>query len=399
MPKDKIFTVSEITQDIKLVLESAFGEVWVEGEVSNFKAHTSGHFYFSLKDQDSLLAAVMFARANNNVKFKLEDGLKVVCFGRITVYKQRGQYQLIVEKIEPKGVGSQQLAFEQLKNKLYKEGLFDPRHKRLLPLMPFRIGIVTSASGAAVRDILQILKKGAPCVDVAIRSARVQGEGAAQEIAAAITDFNEYGQMDCLIVSRGGGSSEDLWAFNEEIVARAIYNSRIPVISAVGHQINTTLADLTADVFVETPSAAAKIIVDKKNGLLSELEGLRYELNASVSAILHRLQRDLLGLRHRLKSPQDRLLEKEQFLDELAAGLNTNITHVLKFAQERFMSLTGRLQALSPLAILSRGYSLSMLMPEGGIIKDAAKLKAGDLVKTVLEKGAFISSVREVMER
>lgn len=399
MLKDKIFTVSELTQDIKVALENTFGEVWVEGEISNFKAHPSGHFYFSLKDQDSLLAAVMFARANNNIKFKLEDGLRVICFGRITVYKQRGQYQLIVEKVEPKGVGAQQLAFEQLKSKLYKEGLFDPAHKRLLPLMPFRIGIITSATGAAVRDILEILKKGAPCVDVIIRSARVQGEGAAGEISQAVAEFNEYGQIDCLIISRGGGSTEDLWAFNEEIVARAIYNSKIPVISAVGHQINTTLSDLAADVFVETPSAAAKIIVDKKNALLSALEGMRYELNASACDILNRLQRSLLSLRHMLKSPRDRLLEKEQLLDELSAGLNTNAAHTLKFSRERFLNLTGRLQALSPLAILSRGYSLSMVMPEGAIIKDAAKIKAGDLVKTVLEKGAFISSVREVIER
>lgn len=399
MPPDKIFTVSEITQDIKIVLENTFGELWVEGEISNFKAHTSGHFYFSLKDQDSLLAAVMFSRANNNIKFKLEDGLKVICFGKVTVYKQRGQYQLIVEKIEPKGVGAQQLAFEQLKNKLYKEGLFDPKHKRPLPLMPFRIGIVTSATGAAVRDILEILKKGAPCVDVLIHSARVQGEGAAEEIAAAIAEFNEYGKTDCLIVSRGGGSVEDLWAFNEEAVARAIYNSRIPVISAVGHQINITLSDLSADVFVETPSAAAKIIVDKKNALLAELEGLRYELNTSASDVLNRLQRNLIAMRHMLKSPLERLLEKEQFLDELSAGLNTNITHALKFSKERFLNLTAQLQALSPLAILSRGYSLSMLMPEGVIVKDAGKLKAGDLVKTVLQKGAFISSVREVVEK
>jgi len=402
MPKDKaaaqrVYTVTEITQDIKLILENTFGEIWVEGEISNFKAHTSGHFYFSLKDQDSLLAAVMFSRANSNIKFKVEDGLKVICFGKVTVYKQRGQYQLIVEKIEPKGIGAQQLAFEQLKNKLYKEGLFDPKHKRPLSLMPFCAGIVTSSTGAAVRDILQILKKGSPCTDAVIRSVKVQGEGAAEEIAAAVNDFNEYGQVDTVIICRGGGSIEDLWAFNEEIVARAIYNSRIPVISAVGHQINITLSDLAADVFVETPSAAAKIIVDKKNALLAGLEGYRYELNASLSEIIHRLQRNLITLKYMLKSPLDRLLEKEQFLDELTNSLNTNLMHCLKFAKERFTHLAARLEALSPLAILARGYSLSMLMPGGIIIKDASKLKAGDSVKTVLGKGAFLSSVGEVI--
>ncbi|TAM43314.1 exodeoxyribonuclease VII large subunit, partial [bacterium] len=239
-----IYTVSEITQVIKGLFEQNVGEVWVEGEVSNFKAASSGHFYFSLKDQGALILAAMFAYANKGLKFKLEDGLKVICFGKIDVYGPRGQYQIIVERIEPKGVGSQQLAFEQLKKKLEQEGLFAPGHKKALPLMPFSIGIVTSVKGAAVRDILQILKKGAPCVDVLIRPVRVQGELAAAEIAAAVEELNHFGRSELIIVSRGGGSTEDLWAFNEEIVARAIYNSTLPVISAVGHQINTTIADL-----------------------------------------------------------------------------------------------------------------------------------------------------------
>lgn len=399
LAKDRhVYTVSEVTQDIKLILENTFREVWVEGEISNFRAAASGHFYFSLKDQSAVLAAAMFARANKEIKFKIEDGLKVICFGKIDVYPPKGLYQLIVEKIEPKGIGSQQLAFEQLKNRLFKEGLFDPAHKKPLPLMPFRAGIVTSLAGAAVRDILQILKKGALCVDAVICPVRVQGESAAGEIASAVEDFNRFKDVDVIIISRGGGSVEDLWPFNEEAVARAIYNSKIPTISAVGHQINTTLSDLAADVFVETPSAAAKIIVDKKNALLADLGSYRYELTASISEAIHSLKNNLVALKHLLKNPLDRLLEKQQLLDELNAGLANNMRHYLNIIRERTLSLIDRLEALSPLSVLSRGYSLSMLMPEGKIIREASKLKQGDLVKTVLSKGAFLSSVREVIE-
>jgi len=295
-------------------------------------------------------------------------------------------------------VGAQQLAFKQLKDKLFKEGLFDPTHKKSLPFMPFCVGIVTSGSSAAVRDILQILKKGAPCVDVLIRSVRVQGELAAKEIAQAVLDMNEYNRVDAIIISRGGGSIEDLWSFNEEIVARAIYNSRIPTISAVGHQINITLSDMTADVFVETPSAAAKIIVDKKNMILAEIENAKYELSAGVSEIIHGLKNELVALRHMLKSPLDRLLEKQQMLDELSSQLSLNTRHTLEIIRERCNALIARLGSLSPLAVLSRGYSLSMLMPQEAIVRDASLLKEGDLVKTVLEKGAFVGLVKEVIK-
>ena len=397
--KDKhVYTVSQITQDIKLILENTFGEVWVEGEVSNFKAYPSGHFYFTLKDEGAVLAAAMFKNVNKDVKFKIEDGLKAICSGRIEVYAPRGQYQLIVEKIEPKGIGAQQLAFEQLKNKLFKEGLFDQKHKKELPLMPFCAGLVTSSAGAVVRDILQILKKGAPCVDVVIRGVRVQGEHAARDISEAVNDFNQFKQVDVIIICRGGGSAEDLWSFNEEIVARAIYNSQIPTISAVGHQINISISDLVADVFVETPSAAAKVIVDKKNALLAGLDGYRYELSSAISNILHRLKNTLATLKGMLKSPLDRLLEKQQLLDELNSGLNSHIQHALDMWKEKFHSLMERLEALSPLAVLSRGYSLSSLMPEGKIIKDASILKPKDLIKTILAKGSFLSSVQEVIK-
>jgi len=391
-----IYTVSEITRVIKGLLENNIGEVWLEGEISNFKAASSGHFYFSLKDQSSLIMGAMFAHANKGLKFKLEDGLKVICFGKIDVYGPRGQYQIIVERIEPAGVGAQQLAFEQLKKKLKQDGFFEVSHKKPLPQMPFSIGIVTSIKGAAVRDILQILKKGASSVDVVLRSVRVQGEQAAGEIAEAIEDLNNFGKLDLIIVSRGGGSAEDLWSFNEETVVRAIYNSRLPVISAVGHQINTTLADLVADVFVETPSAAAKIIVDKKNALLAGLAGSKYELDFSINHLIGDLKNRITGLTHMLKSPRDRLLEKQQQTDELFSELNYNMRHALELAAERYNSLIQRLGTLSPLSILSRGYSLSILLPGEAIVKDASRIKAGDKLKTVLHKGSFISVVEEV---
>lgn len=401
MPQESkyIYTVTKITQEIEVIFENTFGlGVWVEGEISNFKAASSGHCYFSLKDEKSVLSAAMFSRINREVKFKLEDGIKVICFGKIDVYGPRGQYQLIVERIEPKGIGARQLAFEQLKERLSKEGLFDPLHKKELPLMPFNVGVVTSGSGAAIRDILGILKKGASGVNVVIRSVRVQGEGAALEIAKGIEELNEFNKIDIIIVSRGGGSTEDLWAFNEEVCARAVYNSKIPVISAVGHQINTSLCDLVADIFVETPTAAAKIIVDKKNYLLAELVGSKHELGFSVFNLINFLKNEATRLKHSLKSPADRLEEKEQLLDELSAALNNNVRQRISITRERLGSSIERLGALSPLAVLSRGYSLSMRQVDGIIVKDTLKINPGDRIKTILSKGGFISKVEEIIK-
>ncbi len=393
-----VYAVSDITRDIKSVLENTFGGVWVEGEVSNFKVAASGHFYFSLKDGAAVLTAAMFSRANKDVNFKIEDGLKAVCFGSVAVYEPRGTYQLIVERIEPKGVGARQLAFEQLKQRLQKEGLFEASHKKPLPVMPFRVGLVTSSAGAAVRDILQILFKGAPCVDVVIRPVRVQGESAAREIAAAVDDLNAYGKIDLIIVSRGGGSIEDLWAFNEEVVARSIEASLIPVISAVGHQINTTLADLVADAYAETPTAAAKIVADKKNALCALLGGLCQTLAFEMTDTLHRLRHDLVNVRQMLKSPLDRLLEKEQLLDELRGSLHTAMRQRTLFSKERLGAYVHRLEALSPLAVLARGYSLTILLSRQEIVKRAADVKPGDMIRTIVDRGSVVSRVEEVVD-
>jgi len=400
MDNKHIYTVSQITQEIGVIFENTFGMgIWVEGEISNFKAAASGHFYFSLKDEKAVLSAAMFSRANKDIKFKIEDGIKVICFGRIDVYGPRGQYQLIAEKIEPKGIGARQLAFEQLKNKLLKEGFFDPVRKKNLPLMPLNIGVVTSGAGAAIKDILGILKKGNLGVDVILRAVRVQGEGAALEIAQGINELNEFKGIDVIIVSRGGGSTEDLWAFNEEVVARAVYNSKLPVISAVGHQINTSLCDLVADIFVETPTAAAKIIVDKKNSLLTELSELKHDMSFSLLNLLNSLKNEVTRLRHSLKSPLDRLQEKEQFLDELSASLNSSIKQAINLSFERLKSLARSLEALSPLSVLARGYSLSILEDTKAVIKEASCLKPGDRVKTMLGKGFFLSRVEEIHEK
>lgn len=256
MGQDKhIYTVSELTREARMLLESAFPAVWVEGEISNFSIHSSGHMYFSLKDENAVLNCAMFRSENQQLKFGPKDGMQVLCFGRISIYDKQGRYQLYVQTMEPKGLGALQLAFQQLKERLQKEGLFDAAHKKPIPFLPQRIGIVTSPTGAAIRDILNISTRRFQNIHIIINPVRVQGEGAAIEIANAIKEFNEYAKLDVIIVARGGGSLEDLWSFNEEIVARAIYDSKIPVISAIGHEVDFTIADFVADFRAPTPSA------------------------------------------------------------------------------------------------------------------------------------------------
>lgn len=262
-----VYTVSELTRDLRVIIEDSFPGVWVEGEISNFILHTSGHIYFSLKDATSVLRCAMFKRANEKLKFSLKNGMKVIVLGSVSLYEARGDYQLIIEELEPRGVGALQLQFQQLKEKLQKEGLFDERYKAPIPFLPTRIGVVTSPTGAAIRDILSIARRRFANVEIIINPVKVQGVGAKEEIAAAIRQFNELGNIDVMIVGRGGGSLEDLWPFNEEVVARAIFDSEIPVISAVGHEIDFTIADFAADFRASTPSAAAELVIPKKRGL------------------------------------------------------------------------------------------------------------------------------------
>lgn len=375
MSERHVYTVTELTREIRQILESKFPQVWVEGEVSNLRIPTSGHFYFTLKDANCQLAAVMFRNVAAQVKFELKDGLKVICSGRISVYEKSGQYQIYVEELEPKGIGALQLAFEQLKERLSKEGLFAPAHKKPIPLLPQHIGIVTSPTGAAIRDILNILSRRFPNLHITINPVRVQGEGAALEIARAIDEFNALGGIDVLIVGRGGGSMEDLWAFNEEAVARAIYNSRIPVVSAVGHEIDFTIADFVADLRAPTPSAAAELVCAKKEEFVERVRALSEALGCALLDIV--------------RGPAQRL-------DELTSKLGLNLKHFIEMSRERFKALLGKLEVLSPLAHLERGYSISLKLPKRTVLKDASALKNGDEVETRLARGGFVGVVKEI---
>jgi exodeoxyribonuclease VII large subunit len=423
----RIYTVSEITQDIKLVLESTLGEVWVEGEVSGFRKIATGTAFFTLKDNASLLKCVIFYSHARNIKFEFKDGLKVICFGRISVYEKEGQYQLYVEQIEPKGIGSQQLALEQLKQKLEKEGLFSPEHKRPLPYLPSRIGIVTSVQGAAIRDILKVVERRFCDVHIIISPSQVQGEGAKEEIARAISDLNLFNEqlplserIEVMIVGRGGGSIEDLWAFNEEVVARAIYNSKIPVISAVGHERDWTIADLVSDVRAPTPSVAAELVVPKKEDLQNRLDELKGDLKRRLLEISVRFQEDTDDLAYRLDLATGHILElntsafqssarKLMLLNpsvllqqyriraaDLARQIYVRIEHYLKLKQAGFKGLVEKLSSLSPLNILGRGYSITFVMPQGAVLKEAHSLNVGDTIKTRLHKGEVLSRVTEI---
>ncbi len=398
-----IYKVSEITKDIKFILENTFGAIWIEGEISNFTLHSSGHMYFSLKDSNSVLRCAMFKRSNEALKFRPKDGLQAICFGRISVYELRGDYQLIVERMEPKGAGALQIAFGQLKEKLAKEGLFDPGHKVSIPLLPQRLGIVTSPTGAAIRDILNVLSRRFGNLNVLLYPVMVQGEGAAGQIAQAIDDFNNLPQLsqgkledvDVLIVGRGGGSLEDLWAFNEELVARAIYNSRIPVISAVGHEIDWTIADFVADLRAPTPSAAAEMAVAKKAEFIESISNIFYRLNSAIKAQLDLYSSRLSGLKgaYCLRHPFNVILQYQQRIDELIKSLTLAASHAARAAEQEFKNCAARLDALSPLTILSRGYSITKRLSDGQIIKDASEIKLGDEIVTKLHKGEVRSRV------
>ena len=321
---NQILTVSELTRRVKDLLEAQFPSAWVEGEISNFTAATSGHLYFTLKDANAQLSAVMFRGSAAKLNFKLKDGLQVIAFGQVSVYEKRGQYQLIVGQMMPKGLGALQLAFEELKQRLAKEGLFDPARKKPIPTLPQRIGLVTSPSGAAIRDFLNIIGRRYPNVHIVINPVRVQGAGAAEEIAAAIDEFNALELADVLIVTRGGGSLEDLWAFNEEIVARAIARSRIPTISAVGHEIDFTIADFVADLRAPTPSAAAELVVKAKEEFASLVQQhqnrLDKDLRLRVSEARQRFS--ALATSYVFRQPAELIRQYQQQVDDLRHRLS-----------------------------------------------------------------------------
>jgi exodeoxyribonuclease VII large subunit len=393
----RIYSISELTAELKALLENTFSGVWVEGEISNFKHHTSGHMYFTLKDDRGQLRAVMFRGSNRGLQFRPEDGLAVIVFGNVTIYEPRGEYQITIEYMEPKGLGALQLAFEQLKTRLEAEGLFDPARKRPIPLLPKKIGLVTSPSGAAIRDILQIIHRRFANVQVLIFPVRVQGEGAAAEIVEGIESLNKRVDLDVLIVARGGGSIEDLWAFNEEMVARAIYASQTPVISAVGHETDFTIADFVADVRAPTPSAAAELVISRKAELSQRVDDLFSRLVSHMRYQAERSGERLRSLeRHlRLLSPLERVRRQRERLREGVLALQSSMSHRLALWRGELRTAAARLDSLSPLAILARGYSVCRRLPDLRILTRAASVAEGGRVEVLLHQGGLICRVEE----
>jgi exodeoxyribonuclease VII large subunit len=394
----KIYKVGEINRIVKDLLEGEFPEIWLEGEISNLTLHSSGHLYFSLKDEEAQINAIMYKWQVGELEFAPENGMKVIARGKISVFVKGGRYQIIVSRIEPIGIGALQQAFEQLKRKLEMEGLFDKAHKRPIPMLPQDIGIITSPTGAAIRDILNIIERRFANVHILVYPVRVQGDRAAGEITEAITYLNEhFPALDVLIVGRGGGSLEDLWPFNREIVARAIYNSRIPVISAVGHEVDYTIADFVADLRAPTPSVAAELVVTNKIELEKKILLLTSKIKSSMEYELDGYTSRYRGLVESriFVHPEELYSQFQQEIDYYLEKIVFQCAHFLDFQQERLHSITGKLDVLSPLNILARGYSITYKLPENEVLKNTSQVNIRDKVKIKLHHGEIICTVEE----
>ncbi len=428
-PEPTVLSVSNLNQLIKEQIEGEFKSIWLQGEISNFKAHTSGHYYFSLKDDKSQISAVMFKGFNARLKFRPDNGMEVIVRGRVTVYEPRGNYQIFCETMEPVGAGALQRAYEQLKNKLQQEGLFDQEHKQILPLLPKSIGVVTSPTGAAIQDILNVLSRRYRSGKITVIPARVQGEGAADEVVRGIQLANAVGGFDVLIVGRGGGSIEDMWCFNEERVARAIFASKIPIISAVGHEIDFTIADFVADVRAPTPSAAAEIVAKSAGELSEKIRSLQKNISQRIQYLLsqqqsrlHRLQGQLIDpkrrlqdlaircdelhqrmilswqrfardqrmqvrlLRERMKSPRVILNARRQRLSYLQQTMQKDVGFLLQNQKRKLSGIVSMLDSLSPLKVMGRGYAL--VFSGENIIKNASQVKTDQELDVQLSSGA-----------
>ncbi|MCF7847939.1 MAG: exodeoxyribonuclease VII large subunit [Kiritimatiellales bacterium] len=415
----KIYSVAEVNRKARMVLESGIGEVWVEGELSRVTLHSSGHWYFTLKDAQASVSCAMFRNDNAKVPFKPKDGMKVQMLARPSLYEVSGRYQLIASAMEEAGKGSLQEQFEKLKKKLADEGLFDASRKKPLPVLPRKIGVVTSPTGAAIRDIINVLTRRFPNIGILLVPAKVQGVGAENGIAKAIDYLNSRGDIDVMIVGRGGGSIEDLWCFNEEIVARAIARSEVPVISAVGHEIDFTISDFVADVRAPTPSAAAELAIREKTDFETELalyrrrlgqnlktmeSNLRLRLNRAAHSYVFREPQNLL-LRHRqniqgLEAQMGSLLrfgvqQAQQRVDEIGMLLKHRTESRLAMDRQRTEKLAAQLRMLNPLAVLGRGYSLTY-KADGRVVRRAHDLAAGERLTTRLAEGKVISTVEEI---
>jgi len=433
-----IYTVSSLTEKIKTLLEDHFDLVWVEAEISNFRAPGSGHYYMTFKDEGAQIRAVMFRPQTRYLKFRPEDGMKVIAQGRIGVYEPRGEYQILLDYLEPLGVGALAVAFEQLKKKLAEQGLFDSEIKKPLPYLPRRIAVVTSPTGAAIRDFLRVIHRRFVNMEVIILPVKVQGEGAAAEMIEALSLINERLEVDVIVLTRGGGSLEDLWAFNQEELALAIRESKIPVVSAVGHEIDITISDLAADLRAPTPSAAAELLVDEKEVILQRLYDLRRRLKSNLSGFLNRKRELLESHSKRLADPRRKLSDSWLRLDDLHEGLLKRMEGYLKERRSRLnfetrtilarspqkyiMSLSqktgflyrslfllisrqtrenrmalslfeGKLEGLSPFAVLNRGYSITRKLPGKNVVKKAGQVEEGDRVQILLSEGELESRV------
>ena len=437
----KIVTVSQLTALVRELLEENFEYVWVEGEVSNLALPSSGHIYFTLKDSGATVRCVIFRNSARAMKFRLNDGMKILLRARMTVYDQRGDYQLIAEYAEPQGVGALQIAFQQMRERLAKEGLFAEALKKPIPLLPSTVGIVTSPTGAAIHDILNVIGRRYASLGILIAPVKVQGEGAATEIASAIADLNRYAGVDVIIVARGGGSIEDLWAFNEEVVARAIFASRIPVISAVGHEVDVTISDLVADLRAPTPSAAAELVVNSRSQLVSDCESLDRRLAQAAHRLLsdrsskveilklslkdpeilierfmqrlddlqQRAESSLAGrlqsgmqrvgaaeTRLKLNSPEIMIREMGSRVETLSLRISNSILSKAENSRSSLSLFSGRLEALSPLSILHRGYAAVSKTLTGERIKEVRQLESGEMVDVRFADGTAECEVVQI---
>lgn len=398
-PAQGVLTVSQLSAMLKGVVEQHFASVWVAGEISNFSQPQSGHCYFTLKDDTAQLRGVLWKATAARLKLKLHDGLEVVCRGKLDVYPPRGSYQLVVDELQPKGMGALELALRQLREKLAKEGLFAPERKRRLPTFPRRIGVVTSPTGAAIRDFLEVLNRRWRGVEVLVFPARVQGECAADEIVAGIRTANRVApRLDVLVLARGGGSLEDLWCFNEEAVIRAIAASHVPTVSAIGHEIDVTLADLVADVRALTPSEAAERVVpsaDDVTGLVRNF-GLRLQTSISSQLAQHRRRLDALATRPVIQRPKDGVLLRARRIDELSLRLHAAAGALVRDRRAAITAAAGKLEALSPLGVLGRGYSLTFAEGDEKLIASADRLRVGQRIVTRFQRGSATSRVESI---
>jgi len=396
---EQVQSVTQLTAQLKGLVEQGFGDVWVAGEISNFSRPQSGHCYLTLKDDNAQLRAVIWRGTASRLKFDVHDGLEVVCRGRLDVYPPRGSYQLVIDQLQPQGIGALELALRNLREKLSKEGLFDADRKQPLPAFPRRIGVVTSPTGAAIRDFLEVLRRRWRGIEVLIFPVRVQGEGAADEIATAIRQANLLKPaLDVLVVGRGGGSLEDLWAFNEEPVVRALASSRVPTISAVGHEIDVTLADLAADVRALTPSEAAERVVPSAQEVTEVLQSLHRRLQNALStrATAARSRLDAIASRTIFARPLESVHNLSRQVDDLASRLHAAAKLSVREQQSQLRALSGKLETLSPLGVLGRGYSLTHDQSTGQLITAANSLKKDQRIVTRLAQGSIVSRIEEI---